>query len=253
MSFVHLHVHSHYSFLDGASSLDRLLDKALELGMPALALTDHNRLTGAIRFYDRARARGIKPVIGSEIDIECGRWADSNDVHNAQFVVQPWDWSGHLVRYSVPREVRHSTHVFTWEPHQIAFESLVGSFSPAPPPSEVLGRHCFTNAPAVPPAGDENVRINLWLIYGFPPTDGNEAEIILSRFDFVPLGSPEPARLTAPGRNEMGLMQFEIRCLPDWRGYHKMSETCWTEWRITAGALISLLYKLSVTFLKSPC
>ncbi len=70
MSFVHLHVHSQYSFLDGASSLDRLLKKAREMNMAALALTDHNRLTGAIRFYQKARALGIKPIIGAEIDMK---------------------------------------------------------------------------------------------------------------------------------------------------------------------------------------
>jgi DNA-directed DNA polymerase III PolC len=72
MGFIHLHVHSQYSFLDGASSLDKLLDKAAALGMPALALTDHNRLTGAIRFYEKAKASGIKPIIGAEIDLAGG-------------------------------------------------------------------------------------------------------------------------------------------------------------------------------------
>jgi error-prone DNA polymerase len=72
MGFVHLHVHSQYSLLDGASSLDRLLEKAKVLGMPALALTDHNRLTGAIKFYEKAKAIGIKPIIGAEIDLEGG-------------------------------------------------------------------------------------------------------------------------------------------------------------------------------------
>jgi error-prone DNA polymerase len=72
MGFIHLHVHSQYSFLDGASSLDELLDKAVSLEMPALALTDHNRLTGVIRFYDKAKALGIKPIIGAEIDLEGG-------------------------------------------------------------------------------------------------------------------------------------------------------------------------------------
>ena len=72
MSFVHLHVHSQYSFLDGASHLDSILEKARALGMSALAITDHNRLTGAIRFYDRARALGVKPIIGAEIDVEGG-------------------------------------------------------------------------------------------------------------------------------------------------------------------------------------
>ena len=72
MSFIHLHVHSQYSFLDGASSLERLLEKAAEFGMPSMALTDHNRLTGAIRFYQKAKALGIKPIIGSEVDLEGG-------------------------------------------------------------------------------------------------------------------------------------------------------------------------------------
>jgi len=72
MGFIHLHVHSQYSFLDGASSLDKLLDKAVALGMPALALTDHNRLTGVIRFYEKAKALGIKPIIGAEVDLEGG-------------------------------------------------------------------------------------------------------------------------------------------------------------------------------------
>jgi len=72
MSFIHLHVHSQYSFLDGASTIDELLKMAVALGMPALAVTDHNRLTGAIRFYDKAREMGIKPIIGAEVDIEGG-------------------------------------------------------------------------------------------------------------------------------------------------------------------------------------
>jgi DNA polymerase III alpha subunit len=63
MSFVHLHVHSQYSFLNGASTIDRLLEKARALNMPALALTDHDKLTGAIRFYEKAIACGIKPII----------------------------------------------------------------------------------------------------------------------------------------------------------------------------------------------
>jgi DNA polymerase III alpha subunit len=72
MEFVHLHLHSQYSFLDGASTIDTLLNKAGMLGMSALALTDHNRLTGAIRFYQKARACGIKPIIGVELDMAGG-------------------------------------------------------------------------------------------------------------------------------------------------------------------------------------
>ena len=70
MEFIHLHVHSQYSFLDGASTLDKLLEEAKRMGMPAMAITDHNRLTGALKFYDKAKALGIKPIIGAEIDLE---------------------------------------------------------------------------------------------------------------------------------------------------------------------------------------
>ncbi len=70
MSFTHLHVHSNFSFLDGGSSVKSLLDRAKELGCDSLALTDHNGLYGAVRFYDYARKIGIKPIIGVEIDLE---------------------------------------------------------------------------------------------------------------------------------------------------------------------------------------
>ena len=66
-NFVHLHVHSDYSLLDGACRIDRLMDRAVELGMPALALTDHGNLYGAIEFYNAAKSKGIKPIIGCEL------------------------------------------------------------------------------------------------------------------------------------------------------------------------------------------
>jgi error-prone DNA polymerase len=72
MSFVHLHVHSQYSFLDGSSSLDSLLEKAKAFSMPAMALTDHDRLSGAVKFYEKARTLGMKPIIGAEVTIEGG-------------------------------------------------------------------------------------------------------------------------------------------------------------------------------------
>src|SRR6266480_240925 len=70
--FVHLHLHSEYSLLDGACRLDRLMEKAHELAMPALALTDHGVLYGAIDFYQAARQKGIKPIIGCEVYVAPG-------------------------------------------------------------------------------------------------------------------------------------------------------------------------------------
>ncbi|PJC69656.1 MAG: DNA polymerase III subunit alpha, partial [Candidatus Tagabacteria bacterium CG_4_8_14_3_um_filter_41_8] len=66
MSFVHLHTHSHYSLLDGLAKIDDLVNEAVRLKMPALALTDHGNLYGAIEFYKKARAAGLKPIIGVE-------------------------------------------------------------------------------------------------------------------------------------------------------------------------------------------
>ena len=65
-SFVHLHVHTEYSMLDGAARVKDLVDEAARLQMPALAMTDHGNLFGAFDFYQRAREAGIKPLIGLE-------------------------------------------------------------------------------------------------------------------------------------------------------------------------------------------
>ncbi len=67
--FVHLHVHTDYSLLDGACRIDRLMDRAGALGMKAIALTDHGNMFGAIEFYNAAKSKGIKPLIGCEIYI----------------------------------------------------------------------------------------------------------------------------------------------------------------------------------------
>jgi DNA polymerase-3 subunit alpha len=64
--FCHLHVHTHYSALDGACKVDDLVARAVELGMPALAITDHGVLSGIIQFYQQCLKAGIKPIIGLE-------------------------------------------------------------------------------------------------------------------------------------------------------------------------------------------
>jgi len=66
-NFVHLHVHSGYSLLDGAILPETLVAKAKELEMPALAITDHGSMFGALEFYKKAKAEGIKPIIGCEV------------------------------------------------------------------------------------------------------------------------------------------------------------------------------------------
>ena len=76
MSFVHLHVHTEYSLLDGACRIDGLMDRVKELGQSAVAITDHGVMYGCIDFYKAAKAAGIKPIIGCEVYVTRRRMED---------------------------------------------------------------------------------------------------------------------------------------------------------------------------------
>jgi DNA polymerase-3 subunit alpha len=84
--FVHLHLHTEYSLLDGACRLDRLVDKAHELKFPALAITDHGVLYGAIDFYKAAREKGIKPIIGCEVYVAPGSHQEKKSANGGRDV-----------------------------------------------------------------------------------------------------------------------------------------------------------------------
>lgn len=77
-SFIHLHVHSEYSLLDGACKISDLVEKAVQLKMPALALTDHGNMFGAIEFYEAAKFRGLKPILGYEAYVTQGSRFDKD-------------------------------------------------------------------------------------------------------------------------------------------------------------------------------
>src|SRR5277367_939309 len=83
--FVHLHLHTEYSLLDGACRLDRLVDKAHELKFSSLAITDHGAMHGAIEFYQAARAKGIKPIIGCEVYIAPGSRLERKKVEDDKY------------------------------------------------------------------------------------------------------------------------------------------------------------------------
>lgn len=70
--FTHLHLHTEYSLLDGASRMDKLMDKVKELGMESVAITDHGVMYGVVDFYKEAKKRGIKPILGCEVYISHG-------------------------------------------------------------------------------------------------------------------------------------------------------------------------------------
>ncbi len=89
--FVHLHVHSQYSLLDGAIRLDDLIARAKQYRMPAMAMTDHGNMFGAIEFYSKAHAAGIKPIIGCEVYVAPGSRHDKSGANSSG------DASGHLI------------------------------------------------------------------------------------------------------------------------------------------------------------
>jgi len=70
--FVHLHLHSEFSLLDGACRIEELLDKAVELKMPAMAITEHGNMFSSVVFHDQARKRGINPILGCEVYVAPG-------------------------------------------------------------------------------------------------------------------------------------------------------------------------------------
>ena len=83
--FVHLHLHTEYSLLDGACRLDKLMERAHELKFPALAITDHGAMHGVIEFYQAARAKGIKPIIGCEVYVAPGSRLERKKVEGDKY------------------------------------------------------------------------------------------------------------------------------------------------------------------------
>ncbi len=85
--FAHLHCHSHYSLLDGASPIESLVERAKELGMNALAITDHGNLYGALEFYAACRDAGLNPIVGYEAYVAPGSRFDRSAARRARRVI----------------------------------------------------------------------------------------------------------------------------------------------------------------------
>src|SRR5258708_1654235 len=80
MSFVHLHVHTQYSLLDGANKIGPLIEHAKASGMEAIAMTDHGNMFGAVEFYQKAKGAGIKPIRGCEVSLAPGKRSDRTQI-----------------------------------------------------------------------------------------------------------------------------------------------------------------------------
>src|SRR5512137_1691310 len=102
MTFAHLHVHTEYSLLDGFSNIKKLVKRAKEMGMPALAITDHGTMFGVIEFYERCVEAGIKPIIGIEAYMASRTMQDRE-----------------------PREDKKSTHLLLLAENETGYKNLL--------------------------------------------------------------------------------------------------------------------------------
>jgi DNA polymerase-3 subunit alpha len=98
--FVHLHLHSEYSLLDGACRIEELLDKAVQLGMSSLAVTEHGNMFSSIIFHDQARKRGINPILGCEVYVAPGDRRTRSGT--------PGETANHLVLLAETKEGYHN-------------------------------------------------------------------------------------------------------------------------------------------------
>jgi hypothetical protein len=170
-----------------------------------------------------------------EIDIECSRWGNAGDLNNAQYVVQPYDAAGHLARFAVPAGLTNSTLSFTWETNRVRYQSQRGSYSPDPAPADVITNWTYTLTP--PKTGDENFRFNLWLNKGNAPADNKEIEVIIKRFEFVPLGARQPVVLTNLSRPSPAQVRFLLNSSQPDRRYQVRASANGVDWQ----ALCTLL------------
>jgi beta-glucanase (GH16 family) len=117
-----------------------------------------------------------------EIDIEFSRWASANNL-NAQYVVQPYTLPQNILRFQLPTTITQSTHSFEWRIDSVTFKSIKGLNASPPDPSDLVQQwKCIGT---IPHAGGENARMNLWLFRGRAPSNGQEAEVIVNRFEIV--------------------------------------------------------------------
>lgn len=124
--------------------------------------------------------------VANEFDIELSRWGDPNNTLNDQFVAQPWSTPGNLSRYTLtlssPDDI--TTHAYLWRDGQVVCRTWLGD---APEPTSGTLVHEFDyRGPDVPRDEAPRVHLNFWLMYGLAPLDGQEHEVVIDDFRFVP-------------------------------------------------------------------
>lgn len=130
-------------------------------------------------------------VFNREIDIEFSRWGGQLKYANAQYVVQPFLNKGNLYRFMLELSGGYATHLLRWTPETLEFTTYGGHYaldrldSPDFPKENILHHWVYTGDD-IPEPGDENVRFNLYLFEGKPPSDNRALEVVIHYFEFFP-------------------------------------------------------------------
>lgn len=181
-----------------------------------------------------------------EIDTELSRWDYAFGTSNVEdYAVAPYA-AGQVLRFPLPEGVTNSTHSFIWQPNDVAFQSLNGNFVPPPETTNILEN--WNCAAGIPPAGGEQVHLNLWLDNGNPPADGQPVEVIISNFEFVPLGPPQSAQLNQLNLLPGGGVQLSMQGNSDWH-YQIFSSSNLFNW-LEIGTIIAT--NSSITYSSVP-
>jgi hypothetical protein len=148
-------------------------------------IIDKNSILGLFTYLDDT----------NEIDIEFARWGWEGGT-NLDYVCQPGQTSGNAHSFDFALTDVQSTHNFNWQASEIKYRSLYGHHYEPPSPGHVIQTWNYTGAD-IPPESTERVHMNLWLMDGNPPSDGQELEIVISDFNFTdtsitPTLNPQP-------------------------------------------------------------
>jgi hypothetical protein len=145
--------------------------------------------------------------VANEFDIELSRWGDPNNTLNDQFVAQPWNNPGNLSRYTLtlssPDDL--TTHAFLWRDGQVVCRTWYADGA-QPTPATLVHEFNYTG-PDVPRDEAPRVHFNFWLIYGLAPLDGQEHEVVIDDFRFVP---PPACRADLDGDGDTDVFDFGV-------------------------------------------
>jgi len=148
-----------------------------------------------------------------EIDVELSRWGQI-DNDNAQFVVQPWDDPGNMRRFDInySADTAITTHVFKWKKNRIDFQSYYGNYMEKPPKEYIIQSWSY-KGDDVPAAGEENPRINFYLVSGAAPANGQNAEVVIKRFRYIPNTGVKNAVMITPRTLNLASKGNWINCI----------------------------------------